>query len=54
MKKEKEVLPVYNEVIKCSRGWKLQFIVDGKVKFMGLYKTQKSANNKYEKLTKEK
>jgi len=54
MKKEKEILPVYNEVIKCRRGWKVQLIIDGKVKFMGLYKSQKAANNKFEKLTKEK
>jgi len=53
MKKEKEVLPVYEGVIKCKKGFKVQFIINGKVKFIGLYKTQKAANNKYEKLTKE-
>jgi len=52
MKKEKEVLPVYNEVIKGSKGWKVQLIEDGKVKFIGRYRTQKQANNKFEKLTK--
>lgn len=53
MKKEKEVLPVYEGVIKCKKGYKVQLILNNKVKFYGLYKTQKAANNKYEKLTKE-
>ena len=52
MTKQKEVLPVYDGVIKCKKGYKVQLILDGKVKFYGLYKTQKTANNKYEKLTK--
>ena len=52
MKKEKEVLPVYDEVIKCKKGYKVQLIIDGKVKFIGRYRTQKQANNKFEKLTK--
>ena len=52
MTKEKEVLPVYDEVIKGAKGWKVQLIENGKVKFIGRFKTQKAANNKFEKLTK--
>lgn len=51
-KTKKEVLPIYDEVVYSSKGWKVQLIVDGKVKFVGRFKTQKAANNKFESLTK--
>lgn len=54
MKKKKEVLAIYNEVVRCAYGYKVQLIIDGKVKFIGKFKTQKAANNKFESLTKEK
>ena len=52
MKKQKEVLPVYDEVVKGKKGWKVQLIVKGKIKFVGRYRTQKQANKKFESLTK--
>tara|TARA_R110002050_G_scaffold74379_2_gene159610 strand:- start:713 stop:877 length:165 start_codon:yes stop_codon:yes gene_type:complete len=54
MKTKKEVLAIYNEVVRCAYGYKVQLIIDGKVKFIGKFKSQKAANNKFESLTKEK
>ena len=51
-KTKKEVLPIYDEVVYSSKGWKVQLIVKGNVKFIGRFKTQKAANNKFESLTK--
>jgi len=51
MKKLKEVLPLYREVIKGSKGWSVKsYATKGYVKHIGRYKTQKAANKVHEAL----
>jgi len=54
MKKQKEILEVYNEVTKGNKGWSVKIIQNGNVKHIGRFKTQKAANKKFESLTKNK
>lgn len=52
MKKEKEVLAVYDEVKKGKKGWSVKITINGMIKHIGRFKSQKAANNKFESLTK--
>jgi len=52
MKKEKKELEIYQEVQKSHKGWSVKIVQNGNIKFIGRYRTQKAANNKFESLTK--